>query len=100
MKQPLMKKTKTLKRMNGKEWHNHIGQFFTESEYKGRILQNFDGWDTDKVEQWLKTKEIELVQAVIKGADNEFIKAEIVHCKQVLAARSAKYVFLSKFKKD
>jgi hypothetical protein len=97
MKQPLMKKTSSIRKMKNREWQKHIKQFLStlnsESEYKGKVLQNFDGWDTDKVMRWLKAKEKEYTQATMGGKDNEFIKAEIVHCKQVLAGRRAKYEF-------
>ena len=93
MKQPMSHKTKTIRKMKGKEWKEYIRQFLPgqDATYKGKPLQNFDGWEITEVEQWLKGREKRYTDAKIKKEDDTFLHAEIVHGKQELAARRAKY---------
>ena len=91
MKQPQMRKIKTLRKMNANQWKEHISTFFICSEYKGKPLPDFDGCDTSEVAKYLREKEKEYTEAKINKSDTDFIKAEIIHCKQILAGRGAKY---------
>ena len=86
-----MCKIKTLRKMNAKKWKEHISNFLISSEYKGKPLPDFDNCDTSEVAKYLREKNKEYTEAKINKSDTDFIKAEIIHCKQILAGRVAKY---------
>lgn len=91
MRQPLARSTKAIRKMSGKQFSQHINQYFSDSEYKGKALQDFNKWETCKIKKWLKNKEKEYAEAKINNTETDFIKSEIVHCKQIIAERQAKF---------
>jgi phage terminase Nu1 subunit (DNA packaging protein) len=96
-KDPLTKKARNYKHMTRKEWQEHIQPYITNLSgcvtYKGRELQDFDGWDTKDIEKWIKDKEQVYTNAKVNNLDTEFLKIELLYGRKELAARKAKYIF-------